>query len=101
MKTARRFSLANLLSCEEAQHRGRRRVAGAEYVGLSRRRFDQRRNGVVQSFPIDISYYQGVEDGESWSEGGQNDSAYMSAMPAGRYVLRLEGQWEKWQQPQS
>jgi hypothetical protein len=55
--------------------------------------------GVVQSFPIDISYYQGVEDGESWSEGGQNDSAYMSAMPAGRYVLRLEAQWEKWQQP--
>jgi len=55
--------------------------------------------GVVQSFPIDISYYQGVEDGESWSEGEQNDSAYMSAMPAGRYVLRLEGQWEKWQQP--
>jgi len=55
--------------------------------------------GVVQSFPIDISYYQGVEDGESWSEGGQRDSAYTSSMPAGRYVLRLEGQWEKWQQP--
>ncbi len=55
--------------------------------------------GVVQSFPIEISYYQGVEDGESWSEGGQKDSAYTSAMPAGRYVLRLEGQWEKWQQP--
>jgi len=55
--------------------------------------------GVVQSFPIEISYYQGVEDGESWSEGGQKDSAYTSAMPAGRYILRLEGQWEKWQQP--
>src|SRR5215216_139837 len=55
--------------------------------------------GVVQSFPIDISYYQGVEEGESWSEGGQNDSAYTSSMPAGRYVLRLEGQWERWQQP--
>ena len=55
--------------------------------------------GVVQSFPIDISYYQGVEDGESWSEGGQEDSAYTSSMPAGRYVLRLEGQWERWQQP--
>jgi hypothetical protein len=55
--------------------------------------------GVVQSFPIDISYYQGVEDGESWSEGGQTDSAYTSAMPAGRYILRLEGQWERWQQP--
>ena len=55
--------------------------------------------GVVQSFPIDISYYQGVEDGEAWSEGGQTDSAYTSSMPAGRYVLRLEGQWEKWQSP--
>jgi hypothetical protein len=55
--------------------------------------------GVVQSFPIDISYYQGVEDGEAWSEGGQTDAAYTSSMPAGRYVLRLEGQWEKWQEP--
>ena len=55
--------------------------------------------GVVQSFPIDISYYQGVEDGEAWSEGGQSDAAYTSAMPAGRYVLRLEGQWDKWQSP--
>ena len=55
--------------------------------------------GVVQSFPIDISYYQGVEDGESWSEGGQSDSAYTSALPAGRYILRLEGQWETWSQP--
>ncbi|MFN2408130.1 MAG: DUF4178 domain-containing protein [Pyrinomonadaceae bacterium] len=55
--------------------------------------------GVVHSFPIEISYYQGVEEGESWSEGGQRDSAYTSAMPAGRYVLRVEGQWERWQQP--
>ena len=55
--------------------------------------------GLVQSFPIDISYYYGVEDGESWSEGGQKDSTDTSALPAGKYVLRLEGQWEKWQQP--
>ena len=55
--------------------------------------------GVVQSFPIDISYYQGVEDGESWTEGDQKDAAHTSAMPSGRYILRLEGQWEKWQEP--
>lgn len=55
--------------------------------------------GVVQSFPIEISYYQGVDGGEAWTEGDQKDSAYTSAMPAGRYILRLEGQWEKWQQP--
>ena len=55
--------------------------------------------GLVQSFPIDISYYYGVEDGESWTEGNQKDSATTSSMPAGKYVLRLEGQWEKWQEP--
>lgn len=55
--------------------------------------------GLVQSFPIEISYYYGVEDGESWTEGGQNDSTVTSSLPAGKYVLRLEGQWEKWQQP--
>lgn len=55
--------------------------------------------GVVQSFPIDISYYQGVEDGESWTEGSQKDSTDTSSMPAGKYILRLEGQWEKWQAP--
>ncbi len=55
--------------------------------------------GLVQSFPIEISYFQGVEDGESWTEGAQKDSAYTSAVPGGKYILRLEGQWEKWQQP--
>ena len=55
--------------------------------------------GLVQSVPIEISYYYGVEDGESWTEGGQKDSTDVSSMPAGRYVLRLEGQWEKWQTP--
>lgn len=57
--------------------------------------------GLVQSFPIEISYYYGVDDGESWTEGARNDSAYTSSLPAGRYILRLEGQWERWQQPVS
>jgi hypothetical protein len=55
--------------------------------------------GLVQSFPIEISYYYGVDSGESWTEGSRTDSAYTSSLPAGRYILRLEGQWEKWQQP--
>ena len=55
--------------------------------------------GVVQSFPIDISYYSGYEGGESWTEGDRKDSTSTSSMPAGRYILRLEGQWEKWQEP--
>ena len=55
--------------------------------------------GVVQSVPMEISYYQGVEDGESWTEGAQKDSIDTSSLPGGKYVLRLEGQWEKWQLP--
>lgn len=55
--------------------------------------------GVVQSFPLSIEYYHGVEDGESWSEGKTNADDTLSALPAGKYTMRLEAQWEKWQQP--
>ena len=55
--------------------------------------------GEVQSFSMPVEYYHGVEDGESWSEGSQTPNIHLSAMPAGQYTLRLEAQWEKWQQP--
>ena len=45
MPTERRCSSASHSSWRAAQHQDHRRVAGAEYVGLSRRRSDQRRNG--------------------------------------------------------
>jgi hypothetical protein len=56
-------------------------------------------NADVESFPVDISYYQGVEDGEAWTEGGQSSEADISSVPAGKYTLRVGGSWEKWQQP--
>jgi len=55
--------------------------------------------GDVQTFSLPVEYYHGVDDGESWSEGSQSPSIHLSAMPAGQYMLRLEAQWEKWQQP--
>jgi uncharacterized protein DUF4178 len=55
--------------------------------------------GDVQTFSMPVEYYHGVEDGESWSEGSQSPSTHLSALPAGQYMLRLEAQWEKWQQP--
>lgn len=55
--------------------------------------------GLVQSFPVEISYYKGVDGGESWSEGDRSASVYTSAVPAGNYTLRLEAVWDKWQQP--
>lgn len=55
--------------------------------------------GDVQTFSMPVEYYHGVDDGESWSEGSQSPSTHLSALPAGQYMLRVEAQWEKWQQP--
>lgn len=55
--------------------------------------------GLVQSFPLSVEYYHGVEDGESWTEGSSSGDSTLSALPAGKYTLRIEAQWEKWQQP--
>ena len=41
-------------------------------------------------FGAELEYYQGVEDGESWSEGAQNDTLYVPSVPPGRYYLRAE-----------
>jgi hypothetical protein len=53
----------------------------------------------VESVNVPIEYYNGVEDGESWSEGGQDQDATLSSLPAGRYQLKVEGTWQNWQQP--
>src|SRR5205085_4584400 len=33
--------------------------------------------GLVQEFELPIEYYYGVEDGESWSEGDREQTAYL------------------------
>jgi hypothetical protein len=50
--------------------------------------------GLVEAFEVASSYYHGVDDGESWSEGKQKETVYLSALPEGRYMLRLAPQWE-------
>jgi ribosomal protein L37AE/L43A len=35
----------------------------------------------------EISNYEGVDDGESWSEGSRSDSVVFAALPAGTYVI--------------
>jgi hypothetical protein len=55
--------------------------------------------GLIQQFDLPMEYYHGVEDGESWSEGDQEQATYLPALPEGRYTLRLEAQWENWNQP--
>lgn len=53
----------------------------------------------VEAVNIPISYYQGVEEGESWSEGSRDNDATLSSLPAGKYTLRVEGALDNIQGP--
>lgn len=53
----------------------------------------------VQHFELPVEYYHGVDDGESWSEGSQENDTFLSAPPAGSYVVRMEGSWQTWSAP--
>ncbi len=46
--------------------------------------------GEVRSFYLLSDRYSGVDGGERWSEGSQSRTVWLSRLPAGRYVLRLE-----------
>jgi hypothetical protein len=55
--------------------------------------------GVVQHFEVPVEYYQGVDGGESWSEGGQHNYTVLSSLPAGKYTLALYVEGEPGKQP--
>ena len=38
-----------------------------------------------------VEYYHGYSDGERWSEGSNNEDAYLTQVPEGDYVLQLQG----------
>lgn len=49
------------------------------------------KNVVIESLVIPVSYYSGVEGGESWSEGSRDNDATISSVPAGKYAMRISG----------
>ena len=51
--------------------------------------FDEE-TGATIGFEQPIEYYEGVEGGESWTEGNQVVDAWLTAPPTGLYTLRLE-----------
>lgn len=55
----------------------------------------------VQAFTVLVEQYSGVEDGESWSEGGPHNYTMLSSMPRGTYTLRLEVHGEPHKHPGS
>ncbi len=70
------------------------RASGANFwLGVDGDLVDEQ-SGVVQEFSLPVEYYEGVSEGESWSEGSREASAFLSALPAGQYTLRIVGQHE-------
>ncbi|HWK90180.1 MAG TPA: DUF4178 domain-containing protein [Longimicrobium sp.] len=46
--------------------------------------------GRVREFSRNVSYYHGVDGGESWAEGSPRALARVAAVPAGTYRLRID-----------
>jgi hypothetical protein len=42
-----------------------------------------------------VEYYQGVSEGESWSEGSSSATGYLSEIPQGTYYLQINGNGER------
>ncbi len=55
--------------------------------------------GAVDEFDLEVSYYSGTDSDGAWSEGSTTEARYIPAVPAGRYTLRLEPQWETGRRP--
>jgi hypothetical protein len=53
----------------------------------------------VESVNIPVEYYSGSDSDGAWTEGSKSTDAILSSLPAGKYTLRVEGTWEKWQTP--
>ena len=56
--------------------------------------------GMLDSFDLPIEYYEGVSDGEHWTEGSRRKVRYLASPDRkGTYALRLEVQWEPGKTP--
>lgn len=47
-------------------------------------------SGFVEPFQMQLEHYEGVEDGEHWSEGSLSGSSYVSTLKPGTYAIRME-----------
>ncbi|MGB2972960.1 MAG: hypothetical protein WBD29_11440, partial [Candidatus Competibacter sp.] len=52
----------------------------------------ERDTGASYAIGRELDYYQGVDEGERWSEGDAGDEAVLSAIPAGNYYLNVEAE---------
>ena len=50
----------------------------------------EKNSGEAYQGSQEISYYRGVDEGESWSEGARDDAIVFKDIPAGTYYLNVE-----------
>jgi hypothetical protein len=50
--------------------------------------------GAAEVFEVASSYYHGSDEEGPWTEGHRAETVYLSAVPAGRYVLRIAPVWD-------
>jgi hypothetical protein len=55
--------------------------------------------GDVRSFSLVSDRYHGVDGGESWSEGRQSRTVWVSQIPPGKWVARLDPDSERGKAP--
>lgn len=53
----------------------------------------------VESVNVPIEYYSGSDSDGAWTEGNQTQDATLSALPAGKYTLKVAGTWQNFSQP--
>jgi hypothetical protein len=56
-------------------------------------------NNEVESVNIPIEFYSGTDSDGTWVEGSRDNDATLSSLPAGKYMLRVAGTWQNFQQP--
>jgi hypothetical protein len=56
-------------------------------------------SGEARSFSLVSDRYHGVDGGESWSEGQQSRTVWVSHVPSGKWVARVDPETEKGQAP--
>lgn len=47
-------------------------------------------NGDARSLGFELSRFEGIDEGEHWSEGSRARSAVLGSVPRGRYLLRVD-----------
>jgi hypothetical protein len=52
-------------------------------------------SGESDAVGFELSHYEGKDSDGPWSEGNRSGSAVIGSVPSGRYVLRVEPEWQR------